>query len=255
MDAKRLHGSAIHRAFALLEALVADPPCLSLVDRVTALELPKPTVHRLLSQLESARLVQRLPEAKRFSPGARLTQLAVQVLICSTTRGARHAIMQALVDELGETCNFTVLEGADVVYLDRVETLAPLRMNLQVGSRVPIHCTASGKLLLAMLPKAKRMQLLASLHLARHTDSTITDRGKLARELERIRAQRYSVDDEEFHFGLACVAVPVKNALGQPCAALAIHAPVSRMPLECQLEHLPRLRRAAEEIGRTFHDQ
>ena len=255
MDDARERGTAIVRAFSVLDAIVGDVRCVSLAEIVAAVGLPKPTVHRLLSQLESAGIVQREPEGKRFAGGARLTQFALQVLMSSTARGARHAILRRLVDELGETCNFTMLEGAQVVYLDRVETPAPLRMNLQAGSRVPIHCTASGKLLLAMLPKAKRERLVASLSLMRHTDRTITDRRRLGRELEKIRAQHYSTDDEEFHPGLACVAVPIRDPSGRTCAALAMHAPVSRMSLERQVEHLSSLRRAANEIGRTFRDE
>lgn len=255
MGETRERGAAILRAFAVLDAIVGEVRCVSLAEIVAAVRLPKPTVHRLLSQLESAGIVQREPEGKRFASGARLTRLALQVLTSSTARGARHAILQRVVDELGETCNFTMLEGAQVVYLDRVETSAPLRMNLQSGSRVPVHCTASGKLLLAMLPKARRERLLASLSLVRHTDRTITDRRRLARELEKIRAWRYSTDDEEFHRGLACVAVPISDTSGRTCAALAVHAPVSRMSLARQIEHLSSLRQAANEIGRTFRDE
>jgi DNA-binding IclR family transcriptional regulator len=116
---------------------------------------------------------------------------------------------------------------------------------------VPLHCTASGKLLLALLPKASRERLTAQLGLARYTESTITDEKRLAAELARIRANRYATDNEEFHAGLVCVAVPVvwKKRV---CAALAVHAPVSRMPLERALGYLPALRHAAGAMASTL---
>jgi DNA-binding IclR family transcriptional regulator len=138
------------------------------------------------------------------------------------------------------------------VYLDRVEAAWPLRMTLSSGSRVPLHCTASGKLLLAMLPKAARSRLIAHLALTRYTDTTISEPKRLADELARIRAQKYATDNEEFHAGLVCVAVPVADVRQRVCAAVAVHAPASRMPLAKALEHLPSLRHAAAALAETF---
>jgi DNA-binding IclR family transcriptional regulator len=127
-------------------------------------------------------------------------------------------------------------------------------MNLTSGSRVPLHCTASGKLLLAYLPKPSRDRILDSISYQRYTESTIASRKALEAELTRIRKARYAVDNEEFHAGLVCVAVPTRSPGGRPCAAIAVHAPVSRMPLEKALEHLPLLRKAAEGMEGTFDD-
>jgi DNA-binding IclR family transcriptional regulator len=172
-------------------------------------------------------------------------------MLNGSLRAERRAILSRLVEEIGETCNFTMLDGAQVIYVDRVEASWPLRMNLTAGSRVPLHCTASGKLLLALLPKASRERLTAQLGLARYTESTITDEKRLAAELARIRANRYATDDEEFHAGLVCVAVPVLGNK-RACAALAVQAPVSRMPLERALGYLPTLRRAASAMASTL---
>jgi DNA-binding IclR family transcriptional regulator len=76
-------------------------------------------------------------------------------MLNGSLRAARHAILARVVEGIGETCNFTMLDGGEVIYLDRVEAAWPLRMNLSSGSRVPLHCTASGKLLLALQPKVR----------------------------------------------------------------------------------------------------
>ena len=164
------------------------------------------------------------------------------------SRAPRHAILESLSQQIGETCNFGVMAGSHVVYLDRVESAWPFGLRFERGSHVPLHCTASGKLLLALLPKASRDRLVAQLGLPRYTPNTITDPRRLAGELARIRASRYSTDNEEFHAGLVCVAVPVVGKK-RACAALAVHAPASRMPLERATSYLPVLRKAAAAMA------
>jgi len=240
------------RAVSVLEALVAADRPASLAELTEASRLPKPTLYRMLGMLESAGLVSREPGSRRYAPGHRLASLGRNVMLNGSLRAERHAILARLVDEIGETCNFTMLDGAAVIYLDRVEAAWPLRMNLSSGSHVPLHCTASGKLLLALLAKAARERLIAHLALDRYTDTTITERKRLDAELARIRARRHATDNEEFHAGLVCVAVPVTDAGKRVCAAIAVHAPVSRMPLARALEHLPSLRRSAQAMAQTF---
>lgn len=269
MARKQDSTAASLRAFAALDALVAADGPVALAEIAARVGLPKPTVHRLLAQLEAGELVQREPQARaafqpeggsdrpappgrRYVVGPRLAGLALRVMTHSTHRGARHAILQGLVDELGETCNLTMLDGAQIVYLDRVETASPLRVNLQPGSRVPLHCTASGKLLLALLPAARRERLLAQAVLERHTPNTFVARAALDEELKRVRRDRLSVDAEEFVMGLVCAAVPVCAADGRAIAAVATQGPVTRMPLERAIALAPRLREAAEALARTF---
>ena len=254
MIAKQDHTSATLRAIAALEIIVrADRP-VSLTEVMSEVALPKPTVYRILTLLEHAGLLSREPDGKRYTVGPRLARFGAEVLMNSSVRGSRHAILQRLVDEVGETCNFTMPDGSEVVYLDRVETAWPLRMNLQPGSRVPLHCTASGKLFLAMLSRAQRTKLLDHLPLARFTGNTITDRARLEHELERIRRVRVSTDNEEYLTGLVCVAVPVLSRDGKPCASVAVHAPVARMSMDKALAHAPALRRAADALTQTYQE-
>src|SRR5437868_4310254 len=225
------------RAVSVLEALVAAERPAGLAELTTLVRLPKPTLYRMLGMLESAGLVMREPGARRYAPGPRLATLGRNVMLNASLRAARHAILARLVEEIGETCNFTMLDGAQVIYVDRVEAAWPLRMNLTSGSRVPLHCTASGKLLLALLPKVSRDRIAAQLSLTRYTETTITERRQFGAELGRIRANRYATDKEEYHAGLVCVAVPVLDAKKRACAALAVPAPVSRTPLERVISH------------------
>ncbi len=246
-------GSAALRALTLLERVAGAERSTSLDELVKATGLSKPTAFRLLALLERAGLLLRDPAAeKRYTTGPRLHALALDVLRNSPARAERHAILQHLVEEIGETCNVSLLDGPEVVYMDRVETSWPLRLHLQTGSRVPLHCTSSGKLFLSQMPPARREKLLGRGPLARFTERTITDRAALDAELARISADGVSADNEEFLAGIVCLAVPVCDGAGEMFAAVALQAPVARLTLADCRRHLPALRSAATALAQTF---
>lgn len=241
------------RAFALLEHMVhADRP-LTLAEIVQDFDAPKASLHRMLSALEAGGLVIREPGAKNaYAVGPRLAQLGMRIVMHSGGRRQRHAILSRLVGDLGETCNLTMLHNTEVLYLDRMEAPWPLRLDLKPGSQVPVHCSASGKLLMALLPKDERATLVRQLKLDRFTANTITDVEMLEAELDRIAYKQIGVDNEEFVAGIVCVAAPVVSAQGEALAAIAVHAPVSRTPLSRALEFVPRLQTAAQDLAKTF---
>ncbi len=242
------------RAFALLERIARAEGPVTLREAAEGSGLPKPTVYRILAMLEQAGLLVRETDGRRMSPGPRLTRIALDALLNDAARAPRHAILKSLAQTVGETVNLTMLDGSEVVYLDRVETAWPLRMTLQPGSRVPLHCTASGKLLLASLPAARRRRLVATLVLERYTERTLINANALETELARIRRVGYATDNEEYLAGLVCVAVPVILDRRRTAACIAVHAPLARMPLDTAIGHLPALRRAAGAIAGTFED-
>lgn len=244
--------SAALRALALLEAVADAPGASSLGDLMAATGLSKPTAHRIAHLLEDAGMLAREPDGKHYAPGPRLSRLALRVMSGSAWSAPRHAILESLVEELGETCNLTMLDGAQVVYLDRVEARWPLRLSFQPGSRVPAHASASGKLLLALLPARERQRIVARLPLKRFTAGTITDARALNEELARVRSERVGRDEEEYLDGTVCVAVPVEDGSRRIAAALAVHAPRSRMSLAQALAHVPLLRQAAARLAHTF---
>lgn len=247
-----LENSSTLKALSVLEALVRAAKPASLNELMQATGLPKPSLHRTLSLFEDAGYVQREPAGRTYAVGPRLASLGLDILRNDAIASLRHAILEQLVAEVGETCNLAMLRRAEVVYLDRVEAKWPLRLHLPVGGSVPPHCSASGKLLLASLPAAERDALVAELPLPPFTAHTITDRGLLAKELDRIASMGYAVDDEEYVLGVACVSVPVRYADGQTVAAIAVHAATARLPLQRAMEFVPRLEQAAQRIATTF---
>jgi IclR family transcriptional regulator, acetate operon repressor len=242
-------GSASARSLALLAVLAAEGRALQLSDFASRLSLPKATAHRLCTQLLEAGYLMRGLEEKEFAVGPALRRLALDTLNHGTVRGLRHEVLADLVSEVGETCNFTTLDGASVLYLDRVEAPWPWRLTLDVGVHVPLHCTASGKLFLASMSPRKRRALLGGLTLQRMTEGTLVSQEALQRECQDIARQDYALDREEFITGLVAAAVPVRAADGQVRAAIAVHAPKARMNLSDAMDRLPALRAAARRMA------
>lgn len=194
----------------------------------------------------------REPGDRRYSVGHRLAKLALGVMQNDALRSERHAILQRLVEKIGETCNVAMLDGRQLMYLDRVETSWPLRLHLAPGSRVPLHCTSGGKLFLSQLPRARWEKLIGPGPYERHTPHTIISGDELERELSRIRGQGWSADREELLAGIICLAVPVADRAGCVIASLALQAPLARMTHAQSLDHLSALRGAASALAATF---
>lgn len=214
--------------------------------------VPRASAYRIFARLQQERVLIPEPNGRGYAKGRRFADLATAVLVHSSSYGARHRVLRALVDEIGETCNLTMLCGSEIVYIDRVETDWPLRMHLAPGSHVPSHCTATGKLLLSLLPERQMESLVRAAPLRRYTQRTITDPNRLVAELARTRESGIGIDDEEFAAGMVAVAVPVLDERGRACAALAVHAPAVRLSLEAAKRHIPALRKAAEALSRLL---
>ena len=241
--------STLIRGFAIVEKIVeADRP-VSSAFLAEELDLPKATVHRICQQLEEEGLLQREPGGKRFTGGKRLRRLAMSTISNSVLGASRRSILQDLSKEVGETCNLTMLDGNEIVYLDRIETNWPYRIHLPVGSHLPLYCTATGKLFLASMKPAARRRLLDSLTLQRHTDLTITDSELLEAQLKRIADEGVGYDSGEYLEGMVAIAVPVIGEDNQVCFAIAIHAPSVRKSLDELRQYLPTLRRAAARMA------
>ena len=237
------------RLIGLLEVIASKDERYSLQRLVEETKLPKPTLHRMLQQLEAAGLLQREGDGRLYGTGVRLRRLAENLLMNDSHHGARHAVLRHLVEEVGESCNITALSGSEVIYLDRVETAAPLRFYLHPGSRVPAHCSASGKVFLAQMTPAQRQRLLAHAPLERYTAKTVTDAAGLEREVERVAVLTHALDDEEFLPGLLCIAMAVPADTGRSNLCVAIQAPVMRASAATARRWLPPLRRAARALS------
>lgn len=213
------------------------------------LGLPKPTIHRLFATAEAEGFLQRDIDGRSYSPGRRMRLLAINTLSSERLRTVRLAVLKSLALKVGETCNLAIPERDGMFYLDRVETHWPLRIQLPVGTQVPFHCTASGKMYLSSLRPDYLERFLKNYMLERRTERTITDPSRLRTTLEETRERGYATDDQEFMDGMTAIAVPILDDRGRLLSTLSIHAPEQRRDLPELVSHLDPLKAAAAELA------
>lgn len=218
-----------------------------------AVGLPKPTAHRICRTLTGMGLLAKDTHPKKLNIGPGLTSMALAALSSTAALGPQRATLRQVVEEVQETCTLTVLEFDELVFLDRVESASPLRLQLFAGSRVPLHCTSAGKLFLAMMPSSNRERLIRVRPLKRYTENTITDPDRLLRELDEIREEQLGRDNQEFIEGLVAVAAPVLDPKGHMVAAVSINGPATRLRTDKKERYVAALRRAAVSLAASFN--
>ncbi len=240
------------KAFTILEILCSQPEPLTMSEIVARTGLTKPTAHRIATMLAEMGFIERDNLKRGYIEGPRLIKLSLDILTAAAPRNMRHAILNSVSEEIGETCNFGVLSGSEVTYVDRVEAKWPLGLRFEAGTQVPAHCTATGKLLLGLLPEREGRQTLASMPLTRHTNRTIIDLEKLRAAIKQSAEAQMGIDDQEFIDGVVCVAVPVIADNGQVAGGLAVSAPEARVTMNQLRQFVPHMRRAAVQLGKTY---
>lgn len=242
------------KAFMILELIARSSRPVSISELIRITGLTKPTTHRVVNMLVDMEFLERDPSDRGFIEGRSLITMAQHALVTSAPRSLRHSILQEIATETGETCNYGILSGSEVIYLDRVESKWPLGLRFAAGSRVPSHCTAIGKLMLSFCSDAALDAIVRTRPLTAYTSATITDPEALVEAVGKIRLDGIGTDNQEFMHGVVCVAVPVLDASGACLGCIAVSAPEARMTLNQMLGFVPRMKEAAASFARTFQD-
>lgn len=243
-------GSSITRVLDIIEAisLAKHPP--SPLDLAIALDIPKPSIHRLLQTLESEGFVKH-DIYGGYVVADRTYKLLISCWEQEPRKIERLAILQKLSDQIGETCGIAILSQNQMLYTDRVQTNWPLQIYLPVGSTVPLWCTSSGKLFLSFQSKAKRKIILDNLPIVQMTKNTFTDPKLLDQNLDHIFKYQLGTDNEEFVAGMVACSVPILHG-DQIIASLYTHAPTIRKSLDDLLIFEPILRQAAHDLSQAI---
>lgn len=222
---------SVERALTLLEILAEEGSPMSITDIANKVELKISTAHRLLGTLIAKGFVEQEATGSRYKISLRLLGIAQSAIYPLDLRAKARPFLEELVSRCNETANLSILDNGEVVYIDQVEStnIVIVKMLTTIGSRRQVHCTGSGKLLLAYLSREERERVLATLDLKRHTDETITDKDILVKELARIRNQGYALDMGEREKEMRCVAAPIFRHDGEVIAALSVSGPSSRI--------------------------
>jgi len=229
----------------VLSCFGPDRPEWGVTDLAVALGMHKSTVHRLLLTLEDEGFVRQ--SSGRYVLTWRLLEISAGIPLRDGLRQTTLEHLARLVTKSGETAHLAVLHAGQVLYVEKVEGTGRLRMPSAVGRRVPLHCTALGKVLLAGLDGTERHNLIFGTQLQAATVHTIVDPDQLEQHIREVVRRGYAVDHEEIEEGLMCIAAPVHGD-GGTCAAISIAGPASRLQARLQ-QHVTAVRETAEELS------
>jgi DNA-binding IclR family transcriptional regulator len=250
IDASKLTDrSPVMKALRLLAHIAANQEAPALAELSRAMNLPKPTTHRLARALETAGYITKAPLTLRYQIGYLFEDIALKGLRNSAAHGFRRRIMSELAERLDARVNLVVLKSGNLSFVQWVDSTAPLRINISGDMPMPVHCSASGKLLLAFGPKELRDAFMRGAPFESYTKNTITTASRFARHLDEIVKRGYSVDDQELIVGVNCLAVPIQLPTGQTMAGLAVMAPTATSPLDKLKQALPEIKAAAALIA------
>ncbi len=237
------------RLLLILEEVARRGVAVKPSDLIETLGLAKPTIHRLLQTAETEGFLQRDLDGRSYGPGYRLRLLSVNTMSSEHLRTARLAILRSVAEQVGETCNLAIPDREGMIYLDRIETKWPLRIQLPVGTQVPFHCTASGKMYLSRLRQKTLDGFLSAGNLQPQTERSLIDPDALRAEIQRITENNYSTDNEEFMTGMSALAVPVQDRQGRLVATLSVHAPTQRHDVSSLMSFLEILQKGADKLS------
>ena len=229
---------AVTRALDILELFLDGDGTLSAPEIVRRLGLPRTTVHELVSTLVARSYLSPVPSAPgRYRLGVRTYQLGSRYAEQLDLAAEGQQVARRVAETCDETVHVAVLEDADVIYIAKVDSTHAVRMVSAAGRRLPAHCTAVGKMLLAALPEADlAARLPDGAPLTALTPHSITDPAVLRAELAEVRAHGVAVESRESNPDVSCVAAPVRDRSGQVVAALSISVPTSRWSAERRTE-------------------
>jgi IclR family pca regulon transcriptional regulator len=238
METSRNFIESLSRGLAVLSVLSEGPSPLNLTELSYKIHLSKSTVQRLTYTLQKLGYLDRDGETKKFRLGHKTLSLGLSVMKNLDLRKVAFPYLDKSSKEIGETVNLAILDGTEIVYVERIKTQQILNINLQVGSRLPAYCTSMGKAMLAFLPEDRLKQVLKKMELTPLTPYTVKLRKDLIKELEGVRIRGFATNNEELSIGLRSVAAPVRNFTGEVIAAVNIAVPsirVSQKKLETVL--------------------
>jgi len=248
------YSQSLERGLAILSAFRSGLPLLGVSELGREVGLSRSTTHRYVATLAALGYLQQDAATKKYRLGPRVLDLGFSAINSMELREVAAPHHQQLSDETGFTVNMAILDGVDIVYVERCRSgrtgQREIDLNLHVGARLPAYCTSLGKVLLAFLPPVELAAALTNIDFARRGPNTLTSSTSLSLELKRVRENGFAISNEELAYGLRSIAAPVLSRDGVATAAinLAVHSSmVSLEELAAQLSAT--LRGAAADIS------
>lgn len=243
------------KGLALLEVLATRDQPSGVTQLADELGLMKSNVHRVLQTLAHAGYAKKEPAGGRYECTLKLWELGARVAERLDVRTVAQPYVRALAERTSETVHLSVLDGYEVLYLDKIDSPQPVRSYSRIGGRAPAYAVATGKALLAHAPQDALKDLAKKL--VRHTPRTITGLEALLKDLRRVRETGYAINRGEWRESVHGLASPVFDGTGQAAAALGISGPGERLNSKRIREYAPVVMEAAANVSRAlgFHSR
>ena len=226
---------SLTRGLAILSTFHSDRPLIGVSELSRGLELSRSTVHRYVATLAKLGYLQQDPDSKRYRLGPKVLDLGFAALNSMDLLEVSAPHLRRLSDETQRTVNVAILDGTDVVYIERCRAARPgqqeIDLNLHVGARLPAYCTAMGKAILAFVSEERLEEVIERIDFVPRGPNTLTDPKAFREELVKVRASGIAINDEELAYGLRSIAAPIYSQSGDVLAALnlAIHRTIVSM--------------------------
>lgn len=252
MHKKPVTVQSVDRALEIIDILEDEPQGLGVTPLSKKMGVSKSTIYRLLSSLLNKEYVRQNEETQKYHLGLRLMQLGQTVTNQIDIRQVAAPVMERLVQDTGETVHLVVQDGNEIVYIDKIESQATIRMFSNIGKRAPMHCTGVGKAILSNLSDEEIDNIIKENGLEKFTNNTITDPQKLKEHLKEILMLGYSIDDEEHEMGIKCAASPIFNFKGEVIAGISVAGPIMRIN-DNKIQHMAKeVLKASKEISESL---
>jgi len=238
---------ALDRGLMLLRHLSQEGQG-SLSNLALTVGMPPSSAHRVLATLQKHRLVEFDASTQEWMIGIEAFRIGSAYLVRTNLAEASRQTIRNLMEATGETANIAIADDGDVVFVSQVETHNPIRAFFRVGTRSHMHTSGIGKALMADMDRGDVERILQQKGLPQFTPKTLTSPQSLFDDLEVIRKRGWSLDDEERHSGMRCVAASIYNAVGEPVAGVSVSGPTVRLSDQMVSELGPLVKRAADEI-------
>lgn len=242
---------SIDRAVAILECFNTDKKELRLSEISEKLDLNKSTVHGIVTTLKYHGFISQNEETQKYKLGVRFVEFGDLFMNSLNIRSAAISVIEKVCDKIEETIHVGMLDGLDIVWIEKKECTKSIKTSTKIGARLPVYTTADGKVILSYLDKDKIRNYLPK-KIPKYTQNTITNKVEFLKKLEEIKESGYTIDNEEFVEGIKCVAAPIFDHDGNVRFSLSTTGPAFRMTEEKINELVVIIKEAANEISRRI---
>jgi IclR family pca regulon transcriptional regulator len=246
--------NSLGKGLRVLESFSAERSEMTLSEVAAQAQLDPGTAFRMLNTLVMLGYVSRIPDSRRFRLTLKVTDLGLHAIGRADLRETARPILRSIVDELNEAASLGVLDGGDVLYIDRVRAgLTRIGVDIRIGTTIPAFCSAIGQAILAYLPPAELARVLAAAPRPGGLPNKPMSKDELKRDLADVRANGFALRDSYFNSGLRILSVPVLDIDNYPVAAVSVAAPAIRVTTkEFRKRALDPVRQAAKDIARAI---